>query len=76
MIACGLEMSSMIDTLLEENKEEYALKGDVLIQYQMAIFIFLAMQNHLGDYYPRHGLKLFDITSKSHYLAHSAYQAE
>ena len=76
MILLGLQMSSRIDEILEASKGEFALKGDTLVQYQMAIFIFLNAQNALGTWYPDEGLKLFDITYKSHALGHSALQAE
>lgn len=76
-IACGLDMSSTIDQVLEANRNEWKLEGDALGTFQRAVCIFLHMQNELGYYYPLHeGLSLFNVTQKSHYLMHSALQAE
>lgn len=58
------------------NSMSWTLEGNALAEYQRAVFQFLLMQNLLGTYYPENGVKLFDITIKSHALAHSAFQAK
>ena len=75
-IEAGLNASKQIDEILTMNRTSVALRGDSLMQYRANIFLFLLMQNSLGLYYPEHGYKLFDVTPKSHFLAHSAWQAE
>ena len=77
MISLALQMSCDIDTILDRTHGQYVLKGDDLTKYQDAIWTFLSMQNALAVHYNRLplALHLFDITIKSHYLAHSAFQA-
>ena len=75
-IEAGLGASARIDAILTENSHLHVLRGEALNEYRANVFMFLTMQNLLGAHYPAHGFKLFDITPKSHFLAHSAWQAE
>ena len=74
-ISLGLASSSKIDIVLDQNSSAYKLEGAALQAYQSSIFAFLTVQNALAVHYNAHGYKLFNITPKSHYLAHSAVQA-
>jgi hypothetical protein len=74
-VELGLQMSAKIDQIIDETRRLFALQGEDLQRYRTAVFSFLVMQNVLAGYYNNHGLKLFNITIKSHYLAHSAVQA-
>ena len=74
-VRVGLEMSSQIDQVLESAVDCYKLEGPMLDAYQGAIFVFLAVQNQLCVHWCSRGVKLFNITFKSHILAHSAFQA-
>jgi hypothetical protein len=74
-VSVGLAMSRTIDEVIDNNPTAYKFEGAVLEQYQSAIFVFLAMQNALAVHFNSHGYKVFNITLKSHYLAHGALQA-
>ena len=74
-VQVGLEMSSQIDEVLESSTHCYKLEGPMLNAYQGAIFVFLAVQNQLCVHWCSRGVKLFNVTFKSHILAHSAFQA-
>ena len=74
-ILAGLNASCEIDTIIADNELEWCYTGSVLYNFQRAIFLFLLVQNQLGAYFPSIGIKLFDVTIKSHALAHVAFQA-
>jgi hypothetical protein len=69
-IKLGLQCSSRIDEILEENKEEYKLNDVVAKEFEFNVWVFLLMQNSLAMFYSALGFFIFDITPKSHYLAH------
>ena len=75
MIEVGLHMSSHIDHIITSTQQKFCLQGQELAEYQLAIFVFLCMQNALATYFCSNGIFLFNITIKSHYLAHGALQA-
>eukprot|EP00959_Pyramimonas_sp_CCMP1952_P411403 8620896-Pyramimonas_sp.AAC.1 len=75
-IAAGLELSSRIDRVLDRNKNVNILQDGDADVYSQAIWDFLVVQNACAAHYQSYGHKLFDITVKSHYLGHSAIQAQ
>ena len=75
-IALGFQCSARLDEILIENKDEFKLSGEVAAEFEACVWVFLLMQNSLAMHYSGLGLLLFDITPKSHYLAHIGLSAK
>jgi hypothetical protein len=75
-IETALMASVKVDELLEQSREEIALSGDVLLQYQHCVALFAVLQNSLAWHFNGLlGIPLFKVTVKTHYFMHSAFQA-
>jgi len=74
-IKLALQKCVKIDRLIDAPGNEFVMEGDTLAAYQNAIRYFLVLQNSLAKYYNTRSIRIFDITIKSHYLAHSGIQA-
>ena len=71
----GLFFSATMDQILDAHKFVPRLPDFKAREFEHAIWGFLTVQNSLGSFYPAEGCKLFDITPKSHYLAHLGLMA-
>ena len=69
-IALALESSARVDEILDDHKTDYKLPGPVAAELEAHIWIFLIVQNSWAIHFSGFGDMLFDITPKSHYLAH------
>ena len=76
MIMAALTFSARIDNILDINKDAHALPVHDADLYAKTVFDYLAAQNACATKFQGHPYKIFDITVKSHYLAHSAVQAQ
>ena len=74
-IKIALACSVRVDKILDEQKGAYALPAVAAKEFKAMIFAFLVVQNSLGKWYSEHGMKLFNVTIKSHYLAHLGLNA-
>jgi len=75
-IKLGLFCSSRADEILDDHKEDFRLPDTKAQEFETNIWVFLLMQNALGLHFSELGEMLFDITPKSHYLAHIALFAK
>eukprot|EP00959_Pyramimonas_sp_CCMP1952_P359000 7517290-Pyramimonas_sp.AAC.1 len=71
-VAAGLALSAKIDQILDRNKDVDVLQNNDAHEYGKAVWDFLVIQNACANHYQSCDYKVFDITIKSHYLAHSA----
>ena len=74
-VETGLLMSQRMDEIIDCTKGSFVLASPWLEEFRTAAFVFLQTQNSLAQYYNAHGLYLFNVTIKSHYMAHAAIQA-
>ena len=74
-IKTALECSVAMDRIIQSNAHVFALSDDDARSFKTMAFTFLLLQNAVGKWYPRHGMMLFDVTVKSHFLAHMALNA-
>ena len=70
----GLGFSEDADTVLDRNRGVNILPDDDKVLFQRSVWNFLDVQNAVASVYSAANPKLFDVTIKSHYCAHSAIQ--
>ena len=70
----GLGFSEDADTVLDRNRGVNILPDDDKVLFQRSVWNFLDVQNAVASVYSAANPKLFDVTIKSHYYAHSAIQ--
>ena len=72
----ALEKSIECDEILSRHKRDWTLPANELIRFQDAMWDFVQLQDELSVAAGQRGLKLFNVTIKSHYLCHIALQCE
>lgn len=75
-ILLGLRKSAEIDSILHRNASANSLPAADRDAFASSIWIFLACQTSAARYFSDRGELEFDITVKSHCLAHCAMEAE
>ena len=71
-----LQRSMDMGNILSSNKDEVVLPVSDRSHFKKVGFQYLVLFNALGNHYTSVGKKLFNVTIKAHYVAHSILQAE
>ena len=73
-IELGLRMSARIDAILADNVFTNILPEAQRQEFSHCVWVFLACQNAAAMHFGGQGDVLFDVTIKSHHLAHWALE--
>ena len=73
-IELGLQASSTMEDILDDNSESFALGAEAGGAFLKQTFTYLRLFNALAQHY-KGTLMLFDVTAKAHYMAHAALTA-
>ena len=78
-IEIALRSSARVDLIMEENRSVIKLPREAYTEFRKVGFDFLVCFNALGHYYSEEhtpAIRLFNVTTKAHYLAHVILQGE
>ena len=76
LISFGLRCSHRLDQIMHEHVKDDVLPPDTAREWKTCVFAFLACQTKLARSFNNDGFKLFNVTVKSHALAHIGLDAQ
>eukprot|EP00969_Alexandrium_andersonii_P290743 12850753-Alexandrium_andersonii.AAC.1 len=74
-VLMALRHSVRMESILHEHKDVPVIPPQAAATFRTSIFKFLELQNELQASALSNGLRFFNVTIKSHYLAHAAIRA-